>query len=102
MTKSPLINFVGTLPKINPEYIRCINIYLVRGSDVLARANVNENGTFALRFARQAALAGGQGLQAVVGPEGMEKHLGHLPNLQRVALNRAHLEKASSESPQTA
>ena len=94
---SPVIKFSGILPKINLDYLRCIHVYLVRGAEILARSNVLEDGTFSFALSRQAALAEGQALQVVVGPGGMEGHLAHLPNLQRIPLKRALLEKAEVE-----
>ena len=73
--ESAFIKFHGTLPKINPDFLRCIYIYLVRGPDVLAGVDVGEDGEFQVTIPRNVALAGGgQGLQAVVGPAGMGKH----------------------------
>jgi hypothetical protein len=95
---SAVIKFTGTLAKINTDYLRCIYIYLVRGPEVLAQTGVQEDGTFSLALSRHAALAaGGQSLHAVVGPAGMEKHLDHLPNLHRLPIKRAHLEKTETE-----
>jgi hypothetical protein len=92
---STLIKFYGSLPKINPDFLRCIYIYLVRGSDVLASVDVGENGSFQLTVPRNVALAaGGRGLHAIVGPAGMGKHLTQLPNLQRLPIRRADVEKA--------
>ena len=39
---STYVKFHGTLPKINPDFLRCIIIYLVRGPDVLASIDVGE------------------------------------------------------------
>lgn len=95
---SATIKLIGTLPKIDPNYLRCIYIYLVRGTEVLAHTAANQDGSFAVSLARQVALAGsGQGLQVVVGPAGMAHHLAHLPNVQRLAVKRAQLEKAEAE-----
>ncbi len=95
---SAVIKFTGTLAKINPDYLRCIYIYLVRGPEVLAQTSVQEDGSFSLALSRHAALAaGGQSLQAVVGPAGMDKHLDHLPHLHRLPIKRAHLEKTETE-----
>lgn len=94
---SMAIKFIGKLPKINPDYLRCIYIYLVRGSEVLANTSLNEDGSFSLSLSRQTAQAGEQPLHVVVGPGGMEKHLDHMPSLQRVPVTRAHLEKAEAE-----
>ncbi len=91
---STYIKLNGTLPKINPDFLRCIFIYLVRGSDVLASVDVGEDGKFQVTIPRNVALAGGQGLQAVVGPAGMGKHLTQLPNLQRVPVSLKDVEKA--------
>ncbi len=94
---STVIKFTGTLPKINPDYLRCINIYLVSGSEVLASANVQQDGSFQLSLPRNVVLAASKpNLQAVVGPAGMGKHLAHLPNLQRLPLKRADVEKTDA------
>lgn len=91
---STVIKFTGTLPKINPDYVRCIYIYLVRGSEVLAGANVQGDGSFQLALPRAVALAtSSQSLNVVVGPAGMGTHLTHLPTLQRVPIKRADLER---------
>lgn len=94
---SPTIKFRGTLPKIEPDYLRCIYIYLVRGPQVLARSNISLDGSFSLALSRRDALAEGPTLQAVLGPAGMEKHLEHLPNLQRVSLKTSQIEKSETE-----
>jgi hypothetical protein len=95
---STVITFTGTLAKINPDYLRCIYIYLVRGPEVLAETSVQEDGSFKLALSRNVALAaGGPGLHAVVGPAGMGKHLAHLPNLQPLPIKRADLEKSEAE-----
>src|SRR5271167_145805 len=100
---SPMIKLIGTLPKINPDYLRCIYVYLLRGSDVLAGVNVQEDGKFQLTLPRNVALAaGGQGLQAVVGPAGMAKHLAHLPNLYRLPIKRTGLDTADQIEISTA
>jgi hypothetical protein len=90
---STLIKISGTLPNVNPDFLRCIIIYLARGSEVLASAAPDENGSFQLTLPRNVALVGGQGLQAVVGPAGMGKNLTQLPNLRRLPINRADAEK---------
>jgi hypothetical protein len=95
--QAPVIKIIGTLPKINPDYFRCIYIYLVRGPEVVAQTQVTEDGSFVLPIARQAALAKSHSLQVMVGPGGIEKHLDHIPNLQRLSIKREHLEKAETE-----
>lgn len=93
---SNTIRFIGTLEGINLEYLRCIYIYLVRGSEVLAQTSVQEGGRFTLPVARQVAAAG-DGLSVVVGPSGMGDHIAHLPNVQRIPLKAADVAKAEAE-----
>src|SRR5262249_11818617 len=84
---STQIRFHGTLPKVNPDFYRCIYIYLVRGSEVIAGADVGEDGSFQLTVPRKVVqAAGAAGLHAVVGPAGMAKHLMQLPNLRQLAI----------------
>jgi hypothetical protein len=92
-----MIRFTGTLDGINPDYLRCISVYLVRGPEILAQTAVQEDGGFALTISRQVALATGQSLNAVVGPAGMGTHVAHLPNVQRLPIKRADVEKADGE-----
>jgi hypothetical protein len=98
MSSSEVISFTGKLTEIKPEYLRCIFVYLVRGPEVLAQGNVQEDGSFNVNVSRHAAIAPSPyGLQAVLGPAGMGKHLGHLPNLHRLPIKRADLKKAERE-----
>ncbi|HVM80202.1 MAG TPA: carboxypeptidase-like regulatory domain-containing protein [Stellaceae bacterium] len=85
----------GKLPKISAEYLRCIWIYLVRGPEVLAEVKPAEDGSFSFPIAREmiAAKAAG-GLELLVGPGGARDHLARVPNLARLALDRAQLDKA--------
>ncbi|MGB8966304.1 MAG: hypothetical protein WCB99_11745 [Candidatus Cybelea sp.] len=94
---SSQIKVTGKLAQIEPEYLRCIWIYLLRGNDVLAHVPLAKDGTFNLPLLRQQALAEGPSLQLVAGPAGMATHLDHLPNLKREPLKRGALEKADSE-----
>src|SRR5579859_1839 len=89
---SDVIKFVGELEKVKPEYFRCIWIYLLRGSEVLASSAINENGRFALSLSREAAGAGT--LQTVLGPAGMDQHLSHLPGLKPARVPAKDLGKA--------
>jgi hypothetical protein len=93
---APLIKLTGKVA-VEPEYLRCIWIYLVRGSEVLGSSELQKDGTFNLPVSRQSALAGGQGLHLVAGPAGMDAHLAHLPNVRRHAVKRETLEKAGAE-----
>lgn len=93
---SALIQFTGSIKKIDPDYFRCIYLYLVRGQEVLARGPVDPEGNFAVSLTRESALAEGS-LQAVLGPAGMGDHLDHLPNVHRVPIKRSALEKAGAE-----
>ena len=99
---SAVIKFTGKLPKIDPNYLRCIYIYLVRGEEVLAQTAANEDGSFSLALPRQVALAAGTySVQLAVGPAGMGGHLTHLPNVQRIPLKRSTLENAETEQVAT-
>ena len=65
---------------------------------MLAQTSVPEDDSFSLALSRHVALAaGGQSLQVVMGPAGMDKHLDHLPHLHRLPIKRAHLEKTETE-----
>jgi|SRR5271165_1243428 len=95
---SATIKFTGKLAGINPEYLRCIYIYLVRGPEVFAQTSVQQDGSFSLAVSREVAVAAGsQSLSAVVGPAGTGKHLAHLPNVHRFPIKQANLEKAEAE-----
>ncbi len=94
---SPVISITGKLGPIEPDYLRCIWIYLVRGPEVLGHAELQKDGTFQLPVLRQMAMAGNESLQVVAAPAGLSAHLAHLPNLARHTIKRSVLEKADAE-----
>jgi hypothetical protein len=54
-----------------------------------------EDGSFSVALSRQAVLAEvAGGLEILVGPGGMKQHLARVPNLARLPIDRATLEKA--------
>lgn len=92
------INLVGKLAGIKQDDARRIAVYLVRGNEVLAHTNVQDDGSVRLSFPRQALeKASAYGLEAVVGPAGSEQSLEHISNLQRVPLDLEQVRKAESE-----
>src|ERR1700678_3172325 len=89
---STTIKFSGTIHKIDPDYLRCIYIYLVRGSELLSGTAVQQDGAFHFSLPRAVVLANEtHSLQAVVGPAGMGRQLAQLPNIIRTPINRAEL-----------
>jgi hypothetical protein len=69
--------------------------YILRCNDILAQGPVLADGTYRLRLDPAAVSAkSAYGLQLVIAPSGASRQLSQLPNLKRVALERAALEKA--------
>src|SRR5712691_8918648 len=92
------ISLVGTLPKLRAEDARRIGVYIVRGAEVLVHTTPSADGTVRFTLARSSiARPSAFGLQVVVGPSGLSKHLDQVPNLQRVPLDAEELNKATEE-----
>ena len=95
---SRMIGLSGSLPRIKREDASRLGVYIMRGTKVLAHGNVREDGSFRLGLSREAIGAPSRyALEAVVGPAGMAAHLEGVPQLQRVRLDRAQLEKTERE-----
>lgn len=93
-----MINLIGKLADIKPEDARRIAVYVVRGNEVLAHANVQDDGNVSISLPRQVlATPSAYGLEAMVGPAGMAQNLKQVPNLQRVPLDLEQLQKAEAE-----
>jgi hypothetical protein len=89
------ILFTGELPKIKADSLLCIWIYLVRGPEVLADAEPAEDGSFSFAVPRDKVLGDStSGVEVLVGPGSMRKHLARVPNIARVPIERKDLEKA--------
>lgn len=84
----------GKLPQIKADSLLCIWIYLVRGPEVLADAKPAENGSFSFAVPRDKVLGDStSGIEVLVGPSSMKKHLARVPNIARVPIEREDLEK---------
>jgi hypothetical protein len=95
---SKMLALIGTIPKLKPEDAQRLAVYIVRGSAVIGQSSVQQDGTFRLSIARHAVTEPSRyGIQAVVAPQGAAEHLEQLPNVQRLPLDRKHLEKAETE-----
>jgi hypothetical protein len=89
------ILFTGELPKIKADSLLCIWIYLVRGPEVLADAEPAEDGSFSFAVPRDKVLGDStDGVEVLVGPGSMKKHLARVPNIARVPIEREVLERA--------
>jgi len=80
-----------------PDDASRLAVYIVRGSEILAQGTVGSDGGFRIDVSREAAAAeGNYGLEAVVGPAGMGRHLSQVPQLIRLPVNQADLVKADT------
>jgi len=87
----------GKLPKLKPEDASRLAVYVVRGSEILAQTTVGSDGSFRLQVSRELAKAeSNTPLEAVVGPDGMSRHLSQVPKLQRLAIDLKELTKADN------
>jgi len=91
------VALVGRLPQIKPEDASRLAVYIVRGSDILAKNDLGPEGTFRVDVSRDLAKdESNLPLEAVIGPAGMSGHLSQVPQLQRVPVNLDELAKADS------
>jgi len=91
------VSLVGTLPKIKPDDAARLAVYIVRGSGILAQGDIAPDGGFRVDVSREAASSDSNyGLEAVIGPAGMSRHLSQVPQLIRQPLNQAELAKADT------
>src|SRR5436190_19334843 len=89
------ILFTGKLPEIKAEFQLCIWIYLVRGPEVLAEVEPAKDGTFSFALPQDKVLGDGTGaIEVLVGPGSMKEHLGRIPNLPRLPIERCDIERA--------
>jgi len=89
------VGLVGTLSKVKPEDAARLAVYVVRGPEILAHSDVSSEGSFRVDVSRATVASDSNyGLEAVVGPAGMSGHLSQVPQLHRLPLHRAELEKA--------
>ena len=94
---SKKVALTGVVRSVKADDAARLAVYLVRGTDILAQSNLNQDGSFRVDVAREAASQpSNYGLEAVVGPAGMSGHLTQVPQLLRVPVNKAELAKAES------
>lgn len=95
---SQIINLVGKLAGIKQDDAQRIAVYLVRGNEILAHTNVQDDGSVHIRLPRQVLeQTSAYGLEVIVGPAGAAENLQQIPNLQRLPLDSEQLRKAESE-----
>src|SRR4051812_11198416 len=93
-----MVTLIGTLPRVKPDDAERLAVYLVRGDEILAQAGVRADGQFRMSLAREAARApSAYGLEAVIGPAGLGRHLDPVPKLQRVPIEPEQIDKATAE-----
>src|ERR1017187_9005201 len=73
---SKMILLSGKLLKLAPEDVERLSVYITRGSEVLAEARPDKDGTVQINLVRSAALQESRyEIEVAVGPAGMSNHL---------------------------
>lgn len=90
----------GKLAVKNVSDARRIALYLVRGNNILAYNNIQDDGFVSINIDEQVLKTpSAYKVEAVVGPTGMDHHLiGKVPNLQRIPIDLEQLKKQGVEA----
>jgi hypothetical protein len=93
-----MILLTGKLPKLAAEDLKRLSVYITRGTEVLAEARPQADGTVQVNLVRSVtAQESRYGLEVAIGPAGMANHLNDIPSIQRQAISAKEIEKAERE-----
>ncbi len=95
---SSMISIAGKITKTSQADAQRLSVFITLCGDILSTAPILADGSFRIKLSRAAAAAQSPfALTLGVAPASAGKHLDHLPNVPRVTLQRADLEKAKED-----
>ena len=95
---SNLISISGKISKVSAADAQRLGAFIILCNRILATAPILADGTFRINLPRtSAAEESPYALTLAIAPASAGKHLDHLPNVPKVTLKRAELEKADAE-----